>query len=106
MKNVDDEEIQAAVMNNEPERQNDDQNSNKPEDPIATAAAQPSSGLLNALEEVSRAWLAVTQEQVRTQVNTLKALSQCRSLHEIVAAHGSVVREHIFSALESNQRLT
>jgi len=75
-------------------------------DQMLAAAAQPASALVNGLEEVSRAWLEVTQKQVRTQVDALIALSRCRSLHEIVATQGSVVREHVFSALESNQRLT
>jgi hypothetical protein len=69
------------------------------------AVGQSSTALVRGWQEVSREWLAMTQNRLQMNVEALTALSRCRSLPEFLAAHTALVRGNVELTLENSQRL-
>ena len=61
--------------------------------------------MVRGWQEVSREWLAMTQNRLQMNVEALTALSRCRSLPEFLAAHTALVRGNVDLTLENSQRL-
>lgn len=70
------------------------------------AVAQSSTALVSGFQEVSRAYLEMTQTRFQKNVEALTELARCRSLPEFVAAQTSLVRDNIELTLANSQRLT
>ncbi|MDF3061135.1 MAG: hypothetical protein K0S06_1244 [Microvirga sp.] len=70
------------------------------------AVAQSSTALARGFQEISREWVAMTQNRLQMNVEALTAISRCRSLPEFLAAQTALVRGNIELTLENSQRLT
>jgi hypothetical protein len=70
------------------------------------AVAQSSTALARGFQEISREWVAMTQNRLQMNVEALTAISRCRSLPEFLAVQTALVRGNIELTLENSQRLT
>jgi len=66
---------------------------------------QSSTALVRGWQEVSREWLAMTQNRLQMNVEALTALLRCRSLPEFLVAQTALVRGNVELTLENSQQL-
>jgi len=68
------------------------------------AVGQSSTALVRGWQEVSREWLAMTQNRLQMNVEAITALSRCRSLPD-PGCHTALFRGNVDLTLENSQRL-
>jgi len=69
------------------------------------AVAQSSAVLVRGLQEVSLAWLEMSQRRFEQNLEALTELARCRSVPELVAAQNALIRGNLEMTLENSRRL-
>jgi hypothetical protein len=69
------------------------------------AVAQSSAVLAGGIQEISREWVRLAQERMRSNVDGLNALAQCRSLQDLVAVQTDLVRGNLQRMIDNTRRI-
>jgi hypothetical protein len=69
------------------------------------AVSQASSVLAKGAQDASRAWFELTQKAVRTNLEALIKVANCRSVQEVVTVQSSLLRNNLQQAMESGETI-
>lgn len=69
------------------------------------AVAQASSALAKSAQDASRAWFDLTQRAMRTNLEALGKLANCRSLQDVAAVQSSLLRDNLQQAIEGGEMI-
>ncbi|CAN7618845.1 phasin family protein [Phenylobacterium sp. LjRoot219] len=63
--------------------------------------SQACTALAKGAQEASRAWLSLTQQTVRTNLEAMAGLARCRSVQDLITLESSLFRDNLQLAVES-----
>ncbi|MDB5465669.1 MAG: hypothetical protein JWQ46_431 [Phenylobacterium sp.] len=69
------------------------------------AVSQATSVLARGAQDASRAWFELTQNAVRTNLETLSQVANCRSVQEVVTVQSNLLRNNLQQAMESGEAI-
>jgi hypothetical protein len=69
------------------------------------AVSQASSVLAKGAQDASRAWFELTQKAVRTNLEAISQVANCRSVQEVVTVQSSLLRNNLQQAMESGETI-
>lgn len=69
------------------------------------ALAQSNTVLARGMQDLSEEWIGLAQERLQKNIDSLTALTRCRSLSELMEAQGAILRNNLTQMLENSRRL-
>ncbi|RDI61152.1 phasin family protein [Microvirga subterranea] len=69
------------------------------------ALAQSNTVLARGMQDVSEEWIGLAQERLQKNIDSLSALTRCRSLAELMEAQGAMLRNNLTQMLENSRRI-
>ncbi len=67
---------------------------------------QTSTALAQGMQEISREWFGLAQDQFKRNMDGLNALTSCRSLQDFVAVQSDLVRGNLQQVVNNSRRLS
>jgi phasin family protein len=69
------------------------------------AVTEAGSVLMRGFQDVSKEWLELAQERLRTNVEGLAKLAKCRSFPDLAALQSELVRENLQQMIDNTRRI-
>lgn len=69
------------------------------------AIAESGTVLTRGMQDVSQEWLGLAQERLQKNIDSLTALTRCRTMAELLEAQGALVRNNLAQILENSRRI-
>jgi len=66
---------------------------------------QASTMLTRGVQDLSREWFSLTQERLQKNLDDFGVLARCRSLPDIMAAQGTIMRHNLEQTIEGTRRI-
>ena len=66
---------------------------------------QTSAVLTRGIQDLSREWFRLTQERLQKNLDDFGALARCRSVPDVMAAQGNLLRDNLEQTVESTRRI-
>lgn len=70
------------------------------------AVTQTSTVLAQGVQEISREWFSLAQDQMKRNMSALNALTGCRSVQDFVAVQSDLVRDNVQQVINNSRRLS
>ena len=69
------------------------------------AVSQASSVLVKGAQDVSREWLGLAQERIRTNIEAVNRIAGCRSVQDVLTVQSDLVRDNLQQAIDTSRRV-
>ena len=69
------------------------------------AVSQASSVLVKGAQDVSREWLGLAQERIRTNLEAVNRIAGCRSVQDVLTVQSDLVRDNLQQAIDTSRRV-
>lgn len=69
------------------------------------AIAESGTVLTRGMQDVSQEWLGLAQDRLQKNIDSLTALTRCRTMAELLEAQGALVRNNLAQILENSRRI-